>query len=276
MQLGIFAKTFAGENPEQVLKKVAEVGFITTQYNMACSGLAAMPDAVLPTTAHAISQASQKTGIRIAAVSGTYNMIHPDIALRQQGQKRLNVIAASCAAMGTNLITLCTGTKHATDQWAHHADNNSNQAWHDLTHAFEAAIEIANRHNIYLGIEPELANVVNSPTKAKQLIEDMQSPRLKIIYDAANLFEVATLNEQRKTISTAIDLLGDHIIMAHAKDRTPQGEFATAGTGCLDYTHYLKTLKSIGFAGPLITHGLKASEAASVALFLKRCAENIN
>jgi sugar phosphate isomerase/epimerase len=276
MQLGIFAKTFPGENPDQILNSVAAAGFSTTQYNMACSGLAAMPDLVSPEILAAIKTASLKTGVSIAAVSGTYNMIHPDAGVKKLGHKRLEILAASCAAMGTNLITLCTGSRNASDQWASHPDNNSQEAWHDLTHSFETAIQIADRHNIHLGIEPELANVVNSATKAKQLIDDMQSPRLKIVFDAANLFETEGLDEQRNIITSAINVLGEHIIMAHAKDRLPNGEFATAGTGCLDYLHYIKALKSIGFEGPLITHGLKAIEAASTAAFLKRCAENIN
>jgi sugar phosphate isomerase/epimerase len=56
--------------------------------------------------------------------------------------------------------------------------------------------------------------------------------------------------------------------MAHAKDRTSDGRFATAGKGVLDYRHYLGRLASIGFGGSLITHGLAADEAEGVAAFL--------
>ena len=56
--------------------------------------------------------------------------------------------------------------------------------------------------------------------------------------------------------------------MAHAKDRTADGRFATAGKGVLDYPHYLRQLKAIGFDGPLIAHGLAEAEAPETARFL--------
>lgn len=268
MKLGIFAKTFEGSQPAAVLAAVAKAGFVAAQYNMACSGLAAMPDLIEPEQARTVADAAKTTGIEIVAVSGTYNMIHPDHVVRDAGHRRLAVLAERSHAMSTRLITLCTGTRDPHDQWKEHPDNDTPEAWRDLLEAMETAIGIADRYDIDLGIEPELANVVNSAAKARRLIDEMQSPRIKIVLDPANLFERATLEEQRSTVSAAIDLLTDRIVMAHAKDRNADGSFATAGKGVLDYAHYLDRLKAIGFTGSLITHGLAASEAEGVARFL--------
>ena len=274
MQLGIFAKTFEGREPLTVLAAAKAAGYHTVQYNMACSGLAGMPDAIAGPVAAAVSVMAGKAGVRIAAVSGTYNMIHPNVTERNRGMARLAVLAASCAAMGTGLITLCTGTRDAADQWRWHPDNASRQAWLDLLQAMEAAIAIAERYNIDLGIEPELANVVNSAARARQLMDELKSPRVKIVLDPANLFEREPLKQQRRIVSSAIELLAGRIVMGHAKDRNVDGTFATAGTGCLDYPHYLSGLKGIGFDGPLITHGLAAGEASGVAQFLKAAAHS--
>jgi sugar phosphate isomerase/epimerase len=269
MRLGIFSKTFDGKEPASVLGDVAKSGFSAAQYNMACSGLASMPDAIDPAVARAVAQAARKQGVQIAAVSGTYNMIHPDPSVRQAGHARLDVLAGACAAMGTRLITLCTGTRDANDQWREHRDNDSAEAWRDLIASMEIAIGIADRHDVDLGIEPELANVINSATRARELIDQLGSPRLRIVLDPANLFAIATLDEQRRTIAGAIDLLADRIAMGHAKDRDAQGGFATAGKGVLDYAHYLGCLKAAHFTGPLIAHGLSAAEAPGVAGYLK-------
>lgn len=268
MKLGIFAKTFAGADPDTVLQAVADAGFTSAQYNMACSGLPAMPDEIEIEQAQAVAQAAERTGIEIVAVSGTYNMIHPDPAVRDAGHRRLAVLASRCSSMSSGLITLCTGTRDPLDQWRAHPDNNASEAWRDLLSAMETAIAIADSHDIDLGIEPELANVVNSARRARTLIDALQSPRLKIVLDPANLFEVETLQEQRDIVSAAIDLLADRIVMAHAKDRKTDGSFTTAGKGILDYGHYLRGLKSIGFEGSLVTHGLTAAEAGGVAAFL--------
>lgn len=268
MKLGIFAKTFEGTDPALVLKAVANAGFSSTQYNMACSGLGPMPDEISEGQARSVADAAATAGVEIVAVSGTYNMIHPDLAVRQAGHRRLAVLAERCAAMSTGLITLCTGTRDPIDQWKEHPDNNTPEAWRDLVEAMGTAVEIAERYDVDLGIEPELANVINSAAKARQLIDELKSPRLKIVLDPANLFEVETPEEQRTVVSTAIDLLADRIVMAHAKDRSLDGSFATAGKGVLDYGHYLRRLSAIGFEGSLITHGLSAGEAEGVAAFL--------
>lgn len=270
MQLGILSKTFDGTDPQTVLGAVRAAGYTAAQYNMACSGLAAMPDVIVPEAAAAVANAARAQGVEITAVSGTYNLVHPDPAVRATGHARLEVLAAACAAMGTKVITLCTGTRDAQDQWRGHADNGSAEAWRDLVASMEVAIGIAERHDVLLGIEPELANVVSSARRAAALIDQLGSPRLRIVLDPANLFEVATLDEQRRTVAAAIDLLADRIVMGHAKDRHANGRFATAGTGVLDYPHYLACLKRACFGGPLITHGLAAVKAAGVAAFLER------
>ncbi|MCW1412814.1 sugar phosphate isomerase/epimerase [Rhizobium sp. 1AS11] len=269
MKLGIFAKTFEGTEPATVLNSVAGAGFTCAQYNMACSGLSPMPEIITEAQARAVGEAALSSGVEIVAVSGTFNMIHPDPAVREAGLRRLTTLAERSTSMSTTLITLCTGTRDPIDQWKAHADNDTPEAWRDLLEAMGAAIEIAERYDVDLGIEPELANVVNSAEKAYRLIAALKSPRIKIVLDPANLFEVATLDEQRSIVSSAIDLLADRIVMAHAKDRNPDGSFATAGKGVLDYAHYLGRLKAIGFKGSLVTHGLSAAEAAGVATFLK-------
>lgn len=270
MELGIFAKTFPGIEPGVVMAAARIAGYRTVQYNMACSGLDSMPAAIPGEIADAVRAASIEQGLTISAVSATYNMIHPDPAIRQRGHDSLRVIAASAHRMGTRLLTLCTGTRDPHDQWRAHPGNALPDAWQDLIASMETAIEIADEYDIDLGIEPELANVVGSPAKARALIDEMASPRLKIVLDPANLFEVATLADQRRIVAEGIALLADRIVMAHAKDRAPNGDFATAGKGVLDFDHYLACLAHAKFDGPLVTHGLAAIEAAEVSQFLTR------
>lgn len=269
MRIGIFAKTFAGSDPATVLRASAAAGYETVQYNMACSGLPSLPNEITGAQAAAVAQAAQDAGVSVSAVSATYNMIHPDAAVRDRGHASLDVIAGACSAMGTDLITLCTGTRDPDDQWCGHPDNDTPAAWADLCDAMARAVEIAERHDVRLGIEPELANVVNSASAARSLIDEMQSDRLCIVLDPANLFEIAPLEDQRRIVGDAIDLLSDRIAMAHAKDRAPDGTFVGAGQGVLDYEWYFRALDGIGFAGAMVTHGLDAGAASATATFLR-------
>jgi sugar phosphate isomerase/epimerase len=269
MRLGIFAKTFAGDDPATVLAAAKAAGFDAVHYNMACSGLAAMPDILAPAVVQAVAEAARANGMAIAAVSGTYNMIHPDPSVRAAGLQRLGVLLAQARAMGTGMVTLCTGTRDAADQWRGHPDNGSPAAWRDLLAEMEKAIVLAEAQGILLGIEPELANVVDSPARARNLLDTMQSPALAIVLDPANLFEVETDASRRHIIAGAVDLLADRIVMAHAKDRDALGGFATAGQGVVDFPHFVACLRNAGFDGDLVTHGLMAAEAPAVARLLR-------
>lgn len=268
MRLGIFAKTFAGTDPFPVLTAAKAAGYECVQYNMACSGLPPLPADVPPGTAEAISAAMDRTGIEIVAISATYNMSHPDPGVRQQGQRSLEKIAAVAQEVGAPFLTLCTGTRDAHDQWRHHPDNATPDAWRDLVDSMQSALAIADRYDVDLGIEPELANVVDSAAAARRLIDELGSKRLKVVFDAANLFEAVPVDCQRAVVAEAIDMLADRIALAHAKDRAANGTFVSAGTGVLDYGFYLRKLREVGFDGPLITHGLSSEEAPAVAMFL--------
>lgn len=268
MQLGIFAKTFPGTDPRQVLSAVRDSGFATTQFNLACVGLPSMPDTVAPETITAIRAASKENGVSLAALSGTYNMAHPDKSVRERGLRQLGVVIETAAALQIPLVTLCTGSRHAQDQWMYHPDNALPSAWADMAAEMEKALELAERHDIDLGIEPEQANIVTSAADAVRLIGEMRSRRLRIVLDPANLFEQATSAEVSDIVAKAIDISAGYVTMAHAKDRYADGRFATAGQGIVDFPAFIDGLRATGFDGALVAHGLTAEEAPAVARFL--------
>jgi sugar phosphate isomerase/epimerase len=269
MKLGIFAVVFEGSTPDAALSAVRRAGYDAVQYNMACSGLSTLPSAIGKETAEAVRAAAITAGVEIAAISATYNMIHPDPTEREKGRLGVKAIAASAATMGTRVLTVCTGTRDPEDQWRFHPDNAGPAAWDEVIEEFHLLLAIASEHDVFLGIEPELANVISSARRARDLLDALNNVRVKIVLDAANLFETADARRQRRLIDEALDLLGDSIAIAHAKDRLPDGRFATAGTGVLDYRYYLEALARSGFDGSVIAHGLASSEAARVADFLR-------
>ena len=73
-------------------------------------------------------------------------------------------------------------------------------------------------------------------------------------------------------MSAAIDVLADRIVLAHAKDRGPDGSVTSAGRGVLDYDHYFERLRRIRFTGSVVAHGLSAGEAPRRGAFLTELA----
>ncbi len=269
MQIGVFAKTFPGSEAANVLAAVRDAGFGVTQFNLGCAGLPSMPDKVPLDSIRAIAAASEATGVALTALSGTYNMAHPDKAMREDGLRRLAIVIEAAAALSIPLVTLCTGTRNRDDQWAHHPDNADPSAWTDMAAEMEKALLLAERNSVDLGIEPEQANIVTSADDAMRLIAEMGSKRLRIVLDPANLFEQASAAEARAIVAAAVETTAGHVALAHAKDRFADGRFATAGQGIVDFADFIARLKATGFDGPLVTHGLSAEEAPGVARFLQ-------
>ena len=268
--IGIFAKTFPRATPEENLDAVRSHGLSVVQYNLACAGLPSLPEQIEPRLPRRIGAAAASRRIAIAAVSGTFNMIDPIRERRDAGLRRLDQLAGACALLGTRIITLCTGTRDPDDMWRGHPANGRPDAWADLRRAMEWALAIAEEHDLWLAIEPETANVVDSPAKAARLLDELRSPRLKIIIDPANLFRVADLSYQRPILDAAFDVLGPDIVLAHAKDVCVVDgtvHHVAAGKGLLDYPHYLTLLRHIPV--PLIVHGLAEAEVEGALAFLR-------
>ena len=269
MRLGIFAKTFPGETPLEVLGAARAAGFDCVQYNMACSGLGALPHVVPAEAVAEVRAASEATGVGITAVSATYNMIHPDMRVREAGRAAFEAIAGAARGMGTGLVTVCTGSRDAEDQWRRHPENDSGEAWEEFVAEMRRLVAVAERHGVVIGVEPEMANVVSSAVRAREMLEAFPRAPIGIVLDPANLFEAVAEFRDGVVIDEAVAMLGDRVVMAHAKDRDEQGRFVAAGQGVVDFGRFLGTLGAAGFDGPVVTHGLSAAEAPGVARVLR-------
>ena len=276
MEVGIFARTFEAPTLAGVLDAVAAHGIRRIQLNTSCMGFSDMPDGLDSAACERARREIDARGIEVVSLSATYNMIHPDAAARSRGMRRLGVLASHAAELGTDLLTLCTGTRNPDNMWADHPQNASPEAWSDLLAAMEQAVALAEEHNVRLGIEPEVSNVVSSPGKARDLLHTMRSDRVVIVMDGANVFPRGTIHRQHEVLNEAFDLLGGHIALAHAKDLSRDGEAGheAAGTGLLDYDHYLQLLHDSGYRGAVVLHSLTPEQVPGCVGFLQEKLHN--
>ena len=270
MEIGIFSRIFARPTLDEAFAAVVDQGLHVVQFNYLTAGIDDMPAVIDDAMIAQVNAAVAKYDMQLAGVSGTFNMIHPDPAVRAAGLEKLAAVIASAPRIGAKVVSLCTGTRNPASMWRHHPDNASPEAWRDLLASMETALAVAAEHGVMLAVEPEVSNVMSSPRKARRLLDEMQSPHLGIIMDGANVFPAGTLDRQHEILDEAFALLGDDIVLAHAKDISRDGEAGheAAGTGLLDYGYYVKLLEQSAYRGPLVAHSLTEAQAPQVVAFL--------
>jgi len=76
----------------------------------------------------------------------------------------------------------------------------------------------AEKHDVYIGVEPVASHTLNTPAAVAELIEKVGSDRLKVIFDPINLITPADAGDQRAFLTKCRDLFGERIVAVHVKD----------------------------------------------------------
>lgn len=270
MYTGIFSRTYSMKDPVKVLDAIAADGYQGVQANLSSAGLASMPEYLPDGVAERFGEQARGRGIRIAALSGTYNMAYPDLKVRMASRAGFMNVIKAAAVMGTSIVSLCTGSRNEQDMWKFHPENHSAAAWADLRSELDFALGVAHECGIRLVIEPEPANVVYDARAARRILDEVASPYLGIILDAANLLSPETLGRQQEVIEEATRLLGDNILLAHAKDIDANGRVVAPGEGGVDLLRFTRALRAVGYDDALIAHGFSEQKTAAAAKELER------
>ena len=272
--LGLLSSEFPGVSLDTNLDAIAATGAISVQFDLVSAVGKSLPDVLSPHTLEAINVGFSQRQLTLAALSGTYNMIDPNPRARLAGAEGLDRVIALAPCLGTDVVTLCTGSRDPESMWRKHPDNDTPEAWAELLVQIERAVQVAEEYAVTLGVEPEIGNTINSVPKARRLLDEVRSPQLKIVMDGANIFQTGQLPNMRKVLDEAFELLGSDIVLAHAKDLDKDGEAGhlAAGRGRLDYPYYLELLSKSGFEGAIILHALKPAEAKDRLAFVRSIA----
>jgi len=278
MDPGIFERVFPRPTLGESLDALSAYGLTAVQFDPSSAGLPNVSDSgpisdenpyVLG--AERVRQEFVSRGIDIAAVSGTFNIIHPDSTIVRTGLQRLRQLAAACPALGTAIITLSTGTCDAANMWRHHPDNQSEASWNAAVRSMVEIATIGDEFQVTMAFEPEVNNVVDSAQRARRILDEIGSPWIKIVMDGANIFHTGELPRMAEILDEAFDLLGSDIVLAHGKDLDHDGDAGQlpAGQGLLDYDRYLGLLSQSGYSGPLILHGLTEQQVGGCVTFIQ-------
>ena len=282
MRIGVCTTDFGTMPAAELFGRISGYGFDTVQFSFADaaesgfvpSGQIEIPERIDGALVRLVAAEAQRRGLPIGAVNGTFNAAHPDPAVRAEGVRRFEGLAAAAAQLGCPIITLCSGTRNPDYLWSPHAANGEASTWADMIAVMRALAAIAGRYGIVLAIETEAANVIDTPEKARRAMEEVSSPRLKMVMDCANLFHPgqARRANAQAAMRHAFALFGGDVVVAHGKDiRESQGvDFCATGEGIVDFPLFVRLLAENRFRGDMMLHGIFDEAKMPAALALMR------
>ena len=282
MKLGLCTTDFTVRPADALFGRLSELGVGVTQFAF-CSVLESdftpdesieIPESIPAEAMRAITREARRHAVAITAINGTFNMCHPDEEVRMEGVKRFAVLCQAAEALGCSILSLCSGTRSRTSLWTYDAHNGDPAAWHDMSESMKRVCELASAHDLTLAIETEASNIIDTPEKARRILDEVGYDGLKMILDAANLFLPGKAKRENviPTLDHAFELFGKDIVLVHGKDiKESDGiDFCAAGEGIVDFAYMTELLKKAHYDGDFILHGIYDEEKMPHSLALIR------
>ena len=184
-------------------------------------------------------------GLDVAVLGCYLNLAHPDPDKLKEIQSRYYGHLRVASLLGAGVVGTETGAPNA--QYKMDANTHSEEALDTFIRGLAPVVERAEKCGVTMAIEPVWKHIVYSPDRAVKVLEAIQSPNLRIIFDSVNLLYPGNLDERGKVIGEAMEKLCDRIAVVHLKDCVPDGDdlkSIAAGTGVMDYKEILKFIKA--------------------------------
>ncbi len=186
----------------------------------------------------------ESQGLDVAVLGCYLNLAHPDPEKLAEIQSRYYGHLRVASLLGASVVGTETGAPNA--QYRMDANTHSEEALDTFIRGLEPVVERAEKYGVTMAIEPVWKHIVYCPDRAVQVMEAIQSPNLRIIFDPVNLLYPGNLDSRDKVIGEAIEKLGDRIAVVHLKDCVLNGDdlkSIAAGTGVMDYREILRFMK---------------------------------
>jgi len=222
----------------------------------------------------AVGKRLEREGLRVPELGCYINLIPPDELQRRAAVDRIRSALQQAKAFCCPAVATVAGTRDPSGEpfWAAHPENFTAVAWVALCRSVEEILQTAEELGVDFCLEPLIHTPLNTVGTLRQILDEMRSERLKILFDPVNLI---TMDEYFRTgdfLKLAFDVLGDSIAAAHAKDTLLQRDRLTlhvdevrAGLGNLDYETFLRCMDGLPEDTPLAIEHLQKDEDFALA-----------
>jgi sugar phosphate isomerase/epimerase len=220
--------------------------------------------------ARTVAQAFHRHGISIAVLGCYINLGDRNEATRRPQLERFKEHLRFAADFGCRIVATETGSLNA--DFSRHPANGGEEAFQIVLASVQELAREAERYGAIIGIEAVERYVISTSERLRRLVDSVNSPNVRVIYDPVNLLWSTNHTRQTEILATAHALLGDRIRVVHAKDfvvEGPQFQERSAGEGQLDYPAVIRWLKAQPKSIPVILENTHPETIARTVAFVR-------
>jgi len=194
-----------------------------------------------------IAAAYRDEGLAIHSIGVYTNLIHPDEAEIKANLAYFEAMMEVGGHMGVRTFINEAGHYHDPKSPAPAVPLEfQDEVWPRMVATGKQLAELAGKHDAKVLLEPFYRGFLASAKRLRLFVEEVDSPRVRVLLDPANLIELNDLDEMFQQLAPWVDCL-------HAKDRklhTDRG--VAAGKGDLDYKRFVALAAKHTPVAPLI------------------------
>lgn len=225
---------------DQMIRNLAEIGFDSMELTVA-PGWSTELDTLDSAERKRIRGLLDRYQMPLPAIAGHRPLLDSDPNAHRDNWRRLTGAIDLCVDLAgpegpASLDTTVGAPKGAT------FDEVKNL----LVERLGALCDYARERGVIVGIEPHVGDVLQTPQRARQLLDLVRHPALSLTFD------ISHFNVQGIPVEESVSLLAPHACFTHIKDErgvVPDFEFLIPGEGDFDYVQYLQLMDQAGWKG---------------------------
>lgn len=218
MQFGIRLHDAVQAPIEERLKIVKEQGFTCAHVALSkvISENSVAPEALTPGYAMYLKRLFDKNELDCAVLGCYLNLANPDAAQLKAIQEKYKANIRFAAHMGAGVVGTETGAPNVEYKFEEACWNE--ESLQIFIRNLRPVVKYAEQMGVLVAIEPVVRHIVCNPVRARRVLDEIDSPNLRIILDPVNLLESYNYEKQDEIIDEAIELLGRDVAVLHVKD----------------------------------------------------------
>lgn len=218
MQFGIRLHDAIKAPLEERLKAVREQGFACAHLALSkvISENSVADSALTPGYAMYLKRLFDKYELDVAVLGCYLNLANPDPEKLKTIQNKYMANIRFAAHLGVGVVGTETGAPNLEYKFEEACWNE--ESLQIFINNLRPVVKYAEQMGVLMAIEPVVRHIVCNPVRARRVLDEINSPNLRIILDPVNLLEIYNYEKQDEILDEAVELLGKDVAVLHVKD----------------------------------------------------------